>query len=325
MSKYSVVHLTRYVYPSDVTDSANQFILSPKSDDMQQILKHQISVSPKVNIDVFSDYFGNEVGVFTIVGPHRSLEIRADMEVFTFASTEPIAEVSVLEQWADLELKKWEFPYIDFLYLENINCKAEVNAIFDDYVLKEMHIVDVVRMLSTYIYTNFTYRQGVTTVESTVDEIWKLRAGVCQDFAHLLITMLRMQDIPSRYISGYICPSNSEMRGEGATHAWVEVYIPSVGWRGIDPTNNCWVSDRHIKIAYGRDFKDCTPVKGTYKGPSAHTLTVSVIITNENTKEKTAEPIEPAYVSVTTDKQGVEKSNSYQRYLEMQQQQQQQQ
>ncbi|HBR12328.1 MAG TPA: hypothetical protein DD740_09055 [Chryseobacterium sp.] len=153
-----------------------------------------------------------------------------------------------------------------------------------------LSVMEVTTSLSTYIYENFIYKQGVTDFETEIDEIWQLKAGVCQDFAHLLLGMLRMFGVPARYVSGYISPSNHDLRGEGATHAWVEVYIPGFGWLGNDPTNNCWVGDRHIKIAIGRDFKDCTPVKGTYKGTSSHILSVSVIITNEKTKEKTAEP-----------------------------------
>ena len=104
------------------------------------------------------------------------------------------------------------------------------------------------------------------------EEVWKLKAGVCQDFAHILLIFLRMFNIPSRYISGYICPKGKEMRGEGATHAWVEAFIPDYGWLGLDPTNNCIVNDQHVRLATGRNFADCTPVKGTYKGSGEHTL-----------------------------------------------------
>jgi transglutaminase-like putative cysteine protease len=96
--------------------------------------------------------------------------------------------------------------------------------------------------------------------------------GLC---THVLV-MLRMLGIPARYVSGYICPKNHELRGEGATHAWVDAYIPFHGWIGLDPTNNCIVNDRHVRLAIGRNFSDCTPVKGTYKGSSEHTLEVSV-------------------------------------------------
>ena len=125
-------------------------------------------------------------------------------------------------------------------------------------------------------YTTFEYKKGVTTIETDIDELWKLRAGVCQDFAHLLLYMMRLQDIPCRYVSGYICPGSSEWRGEGATHAWVEAWLPDLGWVGIDPTNKCMAGERHVRLAVGRSFTDCTPVKGTYKGSLEHLLEVSV-------------------------------------------------
>ena len=91
----------------------------------------------------------------------------------------------------------------------------------------------------------------MTDVETTIDEVWKLKAGVCQDFAHVLLVMLHMINIPARYVSGYVCPNKNGMRGEGATHAWVEAYIPFYGWLGLDPTNNCMVNDLHVRLATG--------------------------------------------------------------------------
>jgi len=122
--------------------------------------------------------------------------------------------------------------------------------------------------LCSFVFDHFSYRKGITTVESTLDEIWKIKTGVCQDFAHVLLAMLRLKDIPARYVSGYICPNKDGMRGEGATHAWVEAFIPFYGWLGIDPTNNCLVNDNHVRLAVGRNFSDCSPVKGTYRGTS---------------------------------------------------------
>jgi transglutaminase-like putative cysteine protease len=157
-------------------------------------------------------------------------------------------------------------------------------------------------------------------VETQVDEIWKLKAGVCQDFAHILLVMLRIVGIPARYVSGYICPKNHELRGEGATHAWVEAYIPFHGWIGLDPTNNCIASDRHVRLAIGRSFTDCTPVKGTYKGSSAHTLEVSVSI--ENGTVKSEEEIATPVFSYQVHNPGHPSTdNSYRRFMEIQQQQ----
>jgi transglutaminase-like putative cysteine protease len=132
-----------------------------------------------------------------------------------------------------------------------------------------------------------------------------------------MLVMLRMVGIPARYVSGYICPRDQELRGEGATHAWVEAYIPVHGWIGLDPTNNCIAGDRHVRLAVGRHFTDCTPVKGTYKGSSQHTLEVSVAIQNDT--QKIYEPTTPLF-SYQVQNPG-ETDNSYRRFMEIQQQQ----
>jgi transglutaminase-like putative cysteine protease len=178
-------------------------------------------------------------------------------------------------------------------------------------------------VLSEYVYDNFTYQKGVTSIETPIEEVWNLKAGVCQDFAHILLVMLRMFDIPARYVSGYICPKDEGVRGEGATHAWVEAYIPFYGWLGLDPTNNCIVNDGHVRVAVGRNFNDCTPIKGTYKGSGAHRLEVTVHIENGKPRKGGNSNEEPTYTYEV--KNPTVPVNSYRQYLEMQQQQQQQQ
>jgi len=133
-----------------------------------------------------------------------------------------------------------------------------------------------------------------------------------------------MSGVPAKYVSGYICPNKNGMRGEGATHAWVEVFIPSYGWLGLDPTNNCIANETYVRLAYGRSFNDCSPVKGVYKGPSDHELTVQVIVSYDDGNVDVHEPVaelvaEPAPVAK------VFKGNSYRRNLEIMQQIQQQQ
>jgi transglutaminase-like putative cysteine protease len=158
-------------------------------------------------------------------------------------------------------------------------------------------------------------------VETTLDEVWTLKAGVCQDFAHMLLVMLRIIRVPARYVSGYICPNKNGMRGESATHAWVEAYIPDYGWLGLDPTNNCIAGELHVRLAVGRNFSDCSPVKGTYKGMSEHKLEVGVSVSYED-----GQTVEEASTILTPQpsKNG-QQQNSYRRYMEMMQQQQQQQ
>jgi transglutaminase-like putative cysteine protease len=206
---------------------------------------------------------------------------------------------------------------MDFLLQENFDAQQEVAAVVQQYRQKNVTPYAAATSLAAFVFDNFEYKKGITNVETKVDEIWKLKAGVCQDFAHILLVMLRLINIPARYVSGYICPKNHELRGEGATHAWVEAYIPFYGWLGLDPTNNCIVSDRHVRLAIGRSFDDCTPVKGTYKGSSEHQLEVSVVIDNGEVKDE-EEPAPVFSYHVSTPATPV---NSYRRFIEMQQQQ----
>ena len=181
-----------------------------------------------------------------------------------------------------------------------------------------------VQQLNKYVYENFQYIKGITSIETTLDEVWKLRAGVCQDFAHILLVMLRLLNIPARYVSGYVCPHNNNQRGEGATHAWVEAYIPFYGWLGLDPTNNCIVNDSHVRLAIGRKFSDCSPVKGTYKGTAKQTLEVGVSVSFDDKALWNEVPaiLTPQAITVTATEDSNTNNNSYRKHMQMIQQQQ---
>lgn len=318
MQKYRIKHITKYSYPSPVIDSANQVMLFPLDDEQQEVKKHEMLITHQPSVEIFTDYFGNKVGVFSVIRPHTELTIESIIEVITHEARLPADTISAAEQWDNLGGIREEFPYMDFMSTEHCELLNEITSVINSIMDKSIAPFSVAEKLSSFVYSNFEYKKGVTSVETEVDEIWKLKAGVCQDFAHVLLVMLRLVGIPARYVSGYICPKNHELRGEGATHAWVEAYIPFHGWIGLDPTNNCIASDRHVRLAVGRHFTDCTPVKGTYKGSSEHTLQVSVIIENGQPRkeEHTAAPVFTYQVHNPG-----KADNSYRRFIEMQQQQ----
>jgi len=295
-------------------------MLYPIQDAQQVLKKHELTISHKPDLDEFVDYFGNRIGIFSIIMPITELTIESDIEIEILPAAVPETNFSIQEQWEKLNELREQFPYMDFMMLENFEKENEVAAVIKRLVDFSLTPFETAQILSKYVYDNFEYRKGVTTVETGADEIWRLKAGVCQDFAHILLVMLRRVGIPARYVSGYICPKGQELRGEGATHAWVEVCVPFYGWIGLDPTNNCIASNRHVRLAIGRHFTDCTPVKGTYKGSSEHTLEVSVTI--ENGEVKTDELVKKSPVFSYKSKNPAAQTNSYRRYLEMQQQQQ---
>lgn len=321
MTSYHIKHITRYRYASSVIDCANQLMLYPIQDAQQVLKKHELHISHKPDLEEFVDYFGNRIGVFSVIMPISELTIESDIEIEITPTVLPEINYSVKDQWEKLNEQREQFPYMDFMMLENFEHENEVAAVIKKWVDHSLSPFETSQLLSKYVYDNFEYRKGVTTVETGAGEIWKLKAGVCQDFAHILLVMLRMLGIPARYVSGYICPKGEELRGEGATHAWVEVCVPFYGWIGLDPTNNCIANDRHVRLAIGRHFTDCTPVKGTYKGSSEHTLEVSVSIENGESKNEEIKKTQPVF-SYKTKNPGSQ-TNSYRRYLEMQQQQQQ--
>ena len=177
---------------------------------------------------------------------------------------------------------KGQLRMTELITPEKIKSQQDIDAIVKTIYKNEGSVAETVQNLCNYIFTEFNYIKGITNVETTVDEILEHRSGVCQDFVHLMLQILRTMRIPCRYVSGYICPNKNGMRGEGATHAWLETWIPAHGWAGIDPTNNIWVTNNHVKLAVGRNFNDCSPVKGTFKGPAVQKLYVYVSIGYED-------------------------------------------
>jgi transglutaminase-like putative cysteine protease len=318
MPRFDIHHITKYTYDGPVRDSASQVLLFPIKDEYQELLKQELTITGDPVLDKYKDYYENEVGSFSNAEPHSSLVIDSNIEVITRPKPLPRDQAAADEQWKYLQQIRWEVQYIDFLKQEHFDRLQELldNAGLDQAGSRTP--LEASEQLRSYVFDNFQYIKGVTSVESTLDEVWDLKAGVCQDFAHILLVLLRQIHIPARYVSGYICPNQNGMRGEGATHAWIEAFIPMNGWVGFDPTNNCIVEDKHVRLAVGRNFSDCSPVKGTYKGTASHILEVGVSVSYENgkTMEETATILTPQPV-----KSGVEQ-NSYRIYMEMMQQQQ---
>jgi transglutaminase-like putative cysteine protease len=318
MSQFQIRHITRYLYENMVRDSANQIMLYPLRDEYQEVLHHQVTITGNPMVNIHQDYFGNEVGTFTNAQPHCELVIDSQLKVVTSVRAMPVDNAPAADQWKELTQFHRNPTFIDFLRQERFEVLPEVTHVLETKNLHDTTPLQAAIHLCLYVYENFAYRKGITTVETTVDEIWKLKSGVCQDFAHILLVMLRILSIPARYVSGYICPNKSGMRGEGATHAWVEAYIPFYGWLGVDPTNNCLVNDTHVRLAVGKNFLDCSPVKGTYRGTSNHTLEVIVTVSYEDGHTYTGD--EFANTPVSAPAKSVY-NNSFRKFQEMQMQQ----
>jgi transglutaminase-like putative cysteine protease len=281
MPVFKIHHITKYEYDRPVRESVNEIKIYPYAGADQETLSHEILITGQPDILMFFDYWGNKTGVFNLLSMHKELVIESQLVLRTTAP----AKVQVNFDTGFDELSNDMADDIKLIEL------AEASVIKNQFAVDEIirkitqgtrSIATVAQNCSEYIFKNFKYIKGITNIETTVEEILEQRAGVCQDFAHVMLQVLRSLKIPSRYVSGYICPNKKGVRGEGATHAWVEVYIPNYGWAGIDPTNNVWVTNNHVKLAIGRHFNDCSPVKGSFKGPAHQKLSVFVSISYED-------------------------------------------
>ena len=281
MSVFKIHHITRYEYDRPVKESHNEVKIYPYQCPEQEMLQQELHITGQPDVQTFIDYWGNKTGVFSVLPPHKLLVIDNRLIVRTLADSE--VKINYESTLSDLQREMED--NLQLLELATPAFSGSNNAI--DNILQQIpndtnSVAALVEHCSQYIYNNFKYIKGITNVQTTVEEILQLKSGVCQDFAHVLLRLLRTLHIPGRYVSGYICPNKNGMRGEGATHAWVEAWIPGHGWAGIDPTNNIWVTNRHVKLAVGRHFKDCSPVKGTFKGPAKQSLSVSVSVSYED-------------------------------------------
>jgi hypothetical protein len=281
MAVFNIVHITKYQYNWPIKESINEIRLFPHNFENQDVLQFQLSITKNPEVAISMDYHGNRVGNFNIMEAHSEMIVETNLLVRTTHS-QKIPEIDNVKV-ADLLTKLENDIYLLRLsYPEKIKKQIEVIKILKEIDFYDKSIIDITQQCNEYVFTNFAYTKGITNIETTIDEILEHRQGVCQDFALVLLQLLRTAGIPSRYVSGYICPNENGLRGEGATHAWVEIYTPKQGWLGIDPTNNIWTMDSHVKLSVGFNFTECTPIKGLFKGLAAHTLSVSVSIDYED-------------------------------------------
>jgi len=256
-------------------------MIYPYQSSEQEVLQHEVNITDKPEILLYTDYWGNRNGSFNLYRPHKELVIESKLVVRTLLPDQGSGSGELYAKEAML-LPQHPLHLLELKKVSPVKSKVQLEEYATRLYNAEKSVQTIVSDTCHLIFTEFTYIKGITTIETTVDEILEKKAGVCQDFAHVMLQLLRMMDIPARYVSGYICPNKNGMRGEGATHAWVEAYIPGKGWAGIDPTNNVWATNHHVKLAVGRDFADCSPVKGTFKGPARQSLSVYVSVGYED-------------------------------------------
>jgi transglutaminase-like putative cysteine protease len=281
---FSVRHITTFRYNPAVRESVMEVRLQPRSDVRQHCLSFQLDVDPRAAIMQYRDFLGNTVHHFDIAGSHSELKIVAQAAV----DVQPISlpQPAAAGRWDELDAAvatedHWEMllpshfarpsPPLDELAKE-LGCERRGTP------------MELLTELNESLYRRFAYVPNSTKVDSPIDEALQNRKGVCQDFAHILIALARQLGVPCRYISGYLshAPKRQDRSAEGASHAWVEAFLPGAGWISFDPTNNLIGADRHIRVAIGRDYADVPPTRGVYKGDSESELHVAVAVSRSD-------------------------------------------
>ena len=272
----SLQHKTTFVYKGEAKDSVNDLRLCPTSDTHQQCRSFKLTITPTASPLEYEDFNGNIVHSFNITQSHPRLIIHAESEVETVPNYErknvPEASFKELKDSPDA------YQFAEFLTPSSYiafddSLKAEAEKLVN---LTRSDVWSEAKKIGTHIFKTFKYSPGTTSVKTTAQDALNLRSGVCQDFAHVMIGLCRLHGIPARYVSGYFFNITRRHGEIEASHAWVEVYIPNLGWTGFDPTHDRDVDERYIKVATGKDYADIIPVSGTYRGGVTEKLDVEV-------------------------------------------------
>ena len=284
MNRYHFVHVTEFQYDGPVSESYNEVRLRPLHDDRQSCLSFRIATSPATRVTAYHDAYGNWVHQFNVLSEHRHLKIEAESVVLAHESglgPSPIPLADLGASFSNLSDDYYDFlnptAYVPSLpELNELAREAESRA--------DGTIPSFANAASDLIHERFSYVKGATHVHSSIRDALSLRAGVCQDFAHVALGVLRARGIPARYVSGYLVPSSAaepqakleQVIGGQASHAWAEYLVPGEEWFAVDPTLGAPVGIRHVRVAYGRDYGDVAPVRGVYKGQAGQRLSVDV-------------------------------------------------
>lgn len=277
-TKFSVRHRTEFDYSAWIVGNANTVHLEPRDFLFQKTLSCVIKVLPATRLIRFSDLFGNVTHVYEIGVQHKRMVVESLLKV----SNLPLVITNEgysggMDFFDDPKIKDrcWEF-----LQESRWVCtEPEIWRQAVDVTNSEHAVFEKAAAIMRWIHSEFLYQPGVTDSKTHMEQSFRLRKGVCQDFAHVMLGMCRSLGIPARYASGYIYTGEGEdLVGAQASHAWCEVYLPGTGWIGFDPTNSVLADDRYIKIGVGRDYEDLAPIHGSFKGSAEVVMNVEVSV-----------------------------------------------
>ena len=279
--RYKIRHQTIYAYAEQVDLAAHMLHLSPRPLDFQRVMRAQVTAEPQPSRTSWGlDHFGNQVCWMFLDAPHARFAVTVDAEVEIGFPTPPIPELTLpweLVAAEAMQAAAAEFAFASPIVPDGTGAGAYAAPSF----LPGRPILVALLDLTARINRDFAFKPGATTVNTSVADVLHLRAGVCQDFTHLMLAALRAHGVPARYVSGYLrtrpMAGQPARRGADQSHAWVSAWLgQAMGWVDLDPTNNLVVQDEHVVLAWGRDYGDISPVRGVILGGGAHSVTVGV-------------------------------------------------
>jgi transglutaminase-like putative cysteine protease len=276
MWRMRVVHSTGYAYASPVTASYNEARLTPRSDSRQNVILNRVETVPATRSYRYVDYWGTLVTAFDLHAPHTELEVTSSSVVETDQPEPPTSKVT----WTDLQTEAVIDRFDELLSPTEYTPASRRVAAVGKRIAKYHEPSEAVIAAAQWARSELEYLPGTTGVHSSGLDALREGRGVCQDFAHLSLTVLHSMGIPARYVSGYLHPNRKTVVGktvDGQSHAWIQAWTGS--WWDYDPTNDCEITEQYISVGVGRDYSDVSPLKGIYSGQGATDLDVVVEIT----------------------------------------------
>ena len=283
---YSIRHTTQFLYSAPVSESLTEVRMQPRTEALQRCLGFELGTNPRAQISAYRDRLGNVIHHFDVPGQHTTLRITAESKVECLP---PAVLPDKLDDsaWNELDDATREGDYWDYLAPSSFVVQSDSLSRLARELGAQRRVepLTLMRELNSGIFSAFDYSPKSTQVDSPIDHALEERQGVCQDFAHIMLALVRPLGIPSRYVSGYLFHGvdTNDRSDEGASHAWIEAWLPGLGWVGFDPTNNLIVTERHVKAAIGRDYADVPPTRGVFKGGATSELSVAVQVALNDT------------------------------------------
>lgn len=278
---YAIRHVTRFRYSAPVTESVMQVHMQPRREGPQHVTSFELVTAPRARVTATRDSLGNIVHHFDVPAAHTELTITARALV-TILPQPPLPDALPATAWDQLDAEVAEGDFVEMLIPSRLaRPSAELRELARELGLdrREGDPLSFVRAATTRVHGAISYASGSTTVDTPVEDAIRARRGVCQDISHVMIALLRDVAVPCRYVSGYLYnrpDAGADRPPTSETHAWVEAYLPGLGWVGFDATNDEVVRDGHVRVAIGRDYADVPPTRGVFKGSAETELGVAV-------------------------------------------------